>query len=234
MRAERKGLLIVLVGVVGLLWLGSTVGGEPGQEESADETFLQQVDQIRFLEAPSYTFLLAAISEHRPEGKGEPERSEALLQGFVKRFPEGERIRLEFREPEGMRGTIYLIVGRDFYLWQPGLPYPLRISGQQRLFGAASIAEAAGLRFYHRYRVEARERDALGQRSALRVELTALDPSEAYPQVTLWVEEGSYVPLEAQLRSLSGEALKQVAYISYASLGEDRYVSELSVQDLIF
>lgn len=132
-----------------------------------DDQLLQRADQARFIEANSYVMSSKVIAE-RPDGKGE-----ALMTIYNKRFAEGARTRVEFLAPESLKGTIYLVVGDDIYFWQPGLLQPIRISGQQKIFGDASIAEAAGIQFSGKYSIKAKQDEKLDGREALKLALEA-------------------------------------------------------------
>ncbi len=193
-----------------------------------DEQLLQKADQARFIEANSYVMSSKVIAE-RPDVKGE-----ALMIIYTKRFAEGVRTRVEFLAPESLKGTVYLVVGDDIYFWQPGLLQPLKISGQQKIFGDASIAEAAGIQFSGKYSVKAKQDEKLGGRDALKLSLEATSEKVAFAKVTLWLDKRELQPLQAILHAISGEPLKKTLYTQYAKLKDDEYVEEVIVEDLLF
>lgn len=193
-----------------------------------DEQLIQKADQARFIEANSYVMSSKVIAE-RPDGKGE-----ALMTIYNKRFSEGVRTRVEFLAPESMKGTIYLVVGDDIYFWQPGLLQPIRISGQQKIFGDASIAEAAGIQFSGKYAVKNKQEERLDGREALKLSLEATSERVAFAKVTLWLDKRELKPLQAILHAVSGEPLKKTLYTKYAKLKDDEYAAEIAVEDLLF
>ncbi|MFN4219082.1 MAG: outer membrane lipoprotein-sorting protein [Candidatus Bipolaricaulia bacterium] len=193
-----------------------------------DEQLLQRADQARFIEANSYVMSSKVIAE-RPDGKGE-----ALMTIYNKRFAEGVRTRVEFLAPESLKGTIYLVVGDDIYFWQPGLLQPIRISGQQKIFGDASIAEAAGIQFSGKYAVKSKQDEKLNGREALKLALEAISERVAFAKVTLWLDKKELKPLQAILHAVSGEPLKKTLYTQYAKLTDDEYAEEIVVEDLLF
>jgi outer membrane lipoprotein-sorting protein len=193
-----------------------------------DEQLLEKADKARFIEANSYVMSSKIIAE-RPDGKGE-----AVMTIYNKRFPEGVRTRVEFLAPDSLRGTVYLIVGDDIYFWQPGLLQPLKISGQQKIFGDASIAEAAGIQFSGKYVVKAKQDEKLDGRDALRLSLEATSESVAFAKVTLWLDKRELKPIQAILHAVSGEPLKRTLYTKYAKLQDDEYAAEVVVEDLLF
>lgn len=209
-----------------ILFLGLALCLGLGALSQTDEEILEQADRARFLEADSYALTVRVTVERPEEGP-----SRALLRTFFKRFPEGYRARIEFLEPEGMKGVTYLVLGEEIYFWRPGLIQPLRVSGQQRLFGDASVIEAARFAFTD-YRIETKEEAQLDGRAALKLELQARGKA-AYQWVTLWVDL-DFRPLQAVLRSLGGEPLKRVLYQSYAEHEGDELVVELAIESLIF
>ncbi len=193
-----------------------------------DEQLLEKADKARFIEANSYVMSSKIIAE-RPDGKGE-----AVMTIYNKRFPEGVRTRVEFLAPESLRGTVYLVVGDDIYFWQPGLLQPLKISGQQKIFGDASIAEAAGIQFSGKYVVKAKYDEKLDGRDALRLSLEATSERVAFAKVTLWLDKKELKPIQAILHAVSGEPLKRTLYTKYAKLQDDEYAAEVIVEDLLF
>jgi len=193
-----------------------------------DEQLLEKADKARFIEANSYVMSSKIIAE-RPDGKGE-----AVMTIYNKRFPEGVRTRVEFLAPDSLRGTVYLIVGDDIYFWQPGLLQPLKISWQQKIFGDASIAEAAGIQFSGKYVVKAKQDEKLDGRDALRLSLEATSESVAFAKVTLWLDKRELKPIQAILHAVSGEPLKRTLYTKYAKLQDDEYAAEVVVEDLLF
>lgn len=193
-----------------------------------DDQLLQRADQARFIEANSYVMSSRVIAE-RPDGKGE-----ALMTIYNKRFPEGVRTRVEFLAPESLKGTVYLVVGDDIYFWQPGLLQPLKISGQQKIFGDASIAEAAGIQFSGKYSIKAKGDEKLDGRDTIKLSLEATSEKVAFAKVTLWLDKKELKPIQAILHAVSGEPLKKTFYVKYAKLKDDEYVAEVIVEDLLF
>lgn len=207
---------------------GLAVGLSVAVFAQTDEQLLQRADQARFIEANSYAASSKVLAE-RPDGKGE-----ALMTIYNKRFPEGVRTRVEFLAPESLKGTIYLVVGDDIYFWQPGLLQPLKISGQQKIFGDASIAEAAGIQYSGRYAVKNRQAEKLGAVEVLKLGLETTSDKVAFAKVTLWLDKKELKPVQAILHAVSGEPLKKTLYTQYAKLGNDEYAAETVVEDLLF
>ncbi|MBI1741717.1 outer membrane lipoprotein-sorting protein [Candidatus Acetothermia bacterium] len=196
--------------------------------QSADEQLLQNADRVRFIDAPSYVASSTVIAE-RPGSRGE-----ASLKIYSKRFLDGSRIRIEFVAPENLKGTVYLVIADDIYLWQPGLLQPIRISGQQKIFGDASIAEAAGIQFSGRYAVQTKQDEKLNDQDTLKLTLQATTEKVAFAKVTLWLAQKDLKPVQGILHAVSGEPLKKILYNKYAKTGDDEYAAEIAIEDLLF
>lgn len=202
------------------------------QSQSPDslstEEILEQADRARFIDADSYAMEIAVTA-----GRPEEEPREALLKVYLKEFEDGPRQRVEFLEPEEMQNTVYLVVGDDIYFYQfgHGLPGPLRISGQQRLFGDAGVAEAAGIIFADDYQIISREETQLEGQPALLLHLES--ETASYRLVDLWVEPGTFRPQQAVLYALSEQPLRLVTYREYAALDGDGYVRLMAVENLL-
>lgn len=212
-----------------LLAACSTVLGLAGASPPAsDQEILQQADRARFIDAESFVMLIKVWAERPGE-----EPKEALLKVYLKRGEEGIRQRVEFLEPEAFRDTVYLLVGDDIYFYQygHGLPEPLRISGQQKLFGDAGVAEAAGIVFADDYSIEGQQETSLADRPSLLLHLKS--ETAAYRIVGLWVEPDSFRPQQAVLYALSEQPLRQVLYQEYAFLEDDEYVELMAVKNLL-
>jgi outer membrane lipoprotein-sorting protein len=211
---KRAGVLLIALAVVAVA--------------QTDEQLLQKADQARFIEANSYR-MSSKVSAVRPDGT-----SEALMAIYNKLFAEGVRTRVEFLAPESIKGTVYLVVGDDIYFWQPGLVQPIKISGQQKIFGDASIAEAAGIQFSGKYAVKAKQEEKLDGRDTLKLSLEATSDRVAFAKATLWLDKKELKPLQAILHAVSGEPLKKTLYTKYAKLKDDEYAEEIVVEDLLF
>lgn len=225
-----KALLLVLISLA--LVLPAAASGPPAEE------VLEQADRARFIDADSYVIELKVTAE-RPD----QEPREALLKVYIKRFEDGIRQRVEFLEPEEMRDTVYLVVGDDIYFYQfgHGLREPLRISGQQKLFGDAGVAEAAGISFAEDYQVTSQEETELEGKPALLLHLSS--ETAAYRLVDLWLEPKTLRPLQAVLYALSEQPLRRVLYKEYAALegngnedeneDKDEYIKLMVVENLL-
>ncbi|MFQ6117658.1 MAG: outer membrane lipoprotein-sorting protein [Candidatus Bipolaricaulia bacterium] len=222
----RRAFCLVLLAVLGLALL--VLAQDQSPDLPSDQEILEQADRARFIDADSYVMEIAVAAE-RPE----EEPREALFKVYVKKFEDGIRQRVEFLEPEDYQNTVYLVIGDDIYFYQfgHGLPSPLRISGQQRLFGDAGVAEAAGILFANNYRIASREETQLDDQPSLLLHLES--ETAAYRLVDLWVEPATFRPQQAVLYALSEQPLRQILYEKYAALDGDGYAGQMVVKNLL-
>jgi hypothetical protein len=222
----RKVFCLVLLAALGLALL--LLAQDQSPDLPSDQEILEGADRARFIDADSYVMEIAVTAERPDE-----EPREALLKVYIKRFPDSIRQRVEFLEPEEYRDTVYLVIGDDIYFYQygHGLPGPLRISGQQRLFGDAGVAEAAGILFADDYQIAGQEETQLDSQPSLLLHLAS--ETAAYRLVDLWVDPKTFRPQQAVLYALSEQPLRRVLYQEYAALDGDGYVKLMVVEDLL-
>lgn len=222
----RRSFCPVLLSVLGLILLVSAQA--PSLVSASDQEILEQADRARFIDADSYVMLIRVTAE-RPD----QEPREALLKVYVKGFADGPRQRVEFLKPEELQDTVYLVIGDDIYFYQfgHGLQGPLRVSGQQKLFGDAGVAEAAGIILEDDYQIASREEAQLEGKPALLLHLRS--QTAAYRLIDLWVEPDSFKPQRAVLYALSEQPLRRVLYKEYTKLNADEYAKLMVVENLL-
>jgi len=224
---RRKAFCLVLLAALGPVLLSLAQGP---LDSPSDQEILERADRARFIDAASYMMEIA-VTATRPD----EEPREALLKVYIKEFEDGIRQRVEFLQPEEYRDTVYLVIDDDIYFYQfgHGLPGPLRISGQQRLFGDAGVAEAAGIIFAADYQITGQEETQLDYQHQPSLLLHLASDTAAYRLVDLWVEPETFRPKQAVLYALSEQPLRLVTYQEYAVLGDDEYVKLIVVGNLL-
>jgi outer membrane lipoprotein-sorting protein len=219
---SMKRLGLTLLVVTGLTF------GAFAQVILSDQEILERVDQARFIGADSFVMTLKVTSQ-RPE----EEVNEAVLAVYGKSFDGRVRKRIEFLETGETNGTVYLVAGVDTYFYQygHGLEQPLRMSGQQKLFGDAGIAEAAGISFAKDYTIRSKEETTLNEQESLLLHLESQTAS--YRLISLWVNKETYRPQQAILYALSGEPLKRVIYKEYDEFESDEHFRKIIIENLL-
>jgi hypothetical protein len=215
-----------------------------GLGQTNDE-ILQQADATRFIQADSFASQLHIVMERVDEATQSVNKSEAFVLLEAKHYGSELRQRISFTKPDALKGTVYLVIGDEILFWQPTLKTPgkdvpckdeaLKISGQQKLFGDASIGEAAGIRFAGKYTVSRRTEEKLNERELIRLSLVAQSTKTAYQNVILWSDKKTFEPQRVDLFGLDPETpIKRVTYPKYDTLRGDRYASQAIVEDLLF
>lgn len=210
-----------------------------------NEEILKQADEARFIKADSHSFKIHIVSEKFDESTRSTTKSEAFLLAENKKFSGDFRQRISFTAPDSLKGTYYLVSGDDIYFWQSSLKTPgkevpckdeaLKISGQQKLFGDASVGEAAGIEFEGKYNVKQRTEEKLNGKDTIKLVLAAKSPKTSYQNVILWVDKKTLDPQRTDLFGLDPETpIKRVTYLKYDTFKDDRYVSQAVVEDLLF
>jgi len=125
-----------------------------------------------------------------------------------------------FREGK-QKGRRILTAGERLWLIVPGTAKPVPISKSQRLMGAASIGDVAGLRYSDTYQATLRPDDetvpAPGSATPCHVlDLAAKRKGAPYPSAVLWVGTGDGLARRLRLALGSGKPAKEVRFTGYS------------------
>ena len=209
-----------------LLMLSLIAVGSLAQDVT-DEALLRAMDDARFLDATTFTMTVEVVAD-RPDGT-----SQALIQLYFKTRPGGQELfRIEFLQPEDMAGEVFVSTPEGTFLWNPDLVMPLKISDRQEVFGDASVAETAGVRFGNGdYKVISRQPVTLEDGTpALEITLEATAANVAFQSVTLWVTPDSFQPLRMRLFALGGDPINDVTFEEYGELNGDSYAARQLIE----
>jgi hypothetical protein len=199
------------------------------QDEVSDADLLQTMDDARFVDATTFTFTSEVVAE-RPDGT-----SRAVVQLYFKENADGESLsRIEFLEPEDMAGEVFVNTPEGTFLWNPDLFEPLKVSDRQEVFGDASVAETAGVRFNNGdYAIASREAVTLDDgTAAIKVTLEATGPEVAFQSVSVNVDPDTLQPLDMTLFALGGEPINKVTFETYGDLNGDAYAEQQLIESL--
>lgn len=172
------------------------------------------------------------MTHTRRTAEGE-RREQAAVRVYLQPSGEQGAKLIVFEEPASLRGSTFLTTGRDTWMYKPGLRSPLRMSVQQRLFGDASVGEAAGLIFSLDYHVRQVSAEDLDGEPTWRVELEAKSPSVPYPRATVWLGQRDGLYRRAVVYSVSGMPLKQLDYEQWGTVSGRFALVRLAVRDLL-
>jgi outer membrane lipoprotein-sorting protein len=192
---------------------------------SADE-LLRGIDANLTFESRSARVRMTVTSDRRTR--------EYVMQTFGRGV---DQAAVEYLEPARDKGTRMLRLGEELWTYMPSVDRVQKISGQmlrQGLMGSDMSYEdlmgAAKLREAYEAKVVAAEE--LGGVGVWRVELTARDPSVAYPRRVAWVDRQTRVPLKQELYAVSGMLLKTWEMSEVKSFeGGRRFPTRMVVRD---
>jgi len=213
---------------IALLWVAAAGTLALAQASQTDAELLSAFDSARFLERPTVGITVRVTSATASSS------NEAILRLLFKTIDGQERTRIEFLAPADLAGQVYLITPDVTYFWQPDLAAPLAISSRQSLFGDSAVAQTSGIRFADDYGVASREAIVLEDgKNVLRVTLSALRSSVAFPQAVVTADAVTLEPLSFTLFALSGAALYDVRIEEYADVEGDLYAKTQVITNLL-
>jgi outer membrane lipoprotein-sorting protein len=137
----------------------------------------------------------------------------------------------EFTNPED-RGTRYLKLGKDLWIYFPKEQDTVKISGhflQEGMMGSdVSYQDALESQdFLAKYSASLKGREAIDGRDCYLIELAAKVPTAAYDRRLLWIDSERYVTLKAEMYAKSGKLLKTSASLEVSKVGSRWYPSKV-------
>ncbi len=132
------------------------------------------------------------------------------------------------------RGRKVLSTSEGTWLILPDARHPVPVTGQQRLAGAASIADLARLRLAESYRPVLREAAERIRGVDCRIlDLHAAPPGGPYPTAVLWVGAADRAPYRLLLRLASGREAKLLDFVGWRAEGGRVVLDRLEIRDLL-
>lgn len=134
-----------------------------------------------------------------------------------------------FTAPEKLKGSSYLVIGYNTWIYEKGLKRPLRISAQQKLFGDAGIAETAGIDYVNNYEII----KMVENNSTLEFDLKALDQRTAYQQAKIWISQDELKLNKINLMTMNGKPLKELRYFDF-HLVNGHELASIEIRNLLY
>jgi outer membrane lipoprotein-sorting protein len=130
----------------------------------------------------------------------------------------------EFTNPED-RGTRYLKLGKDLWIYFPKEQDTVKISGhllKEGMMGSDLSYEDAleSGDFKAKYTAALKGRDKVGDRDCFVIELSARIPTAAYDRRLLWIDAERFIGLKEEMYAKSGKLLKASSTLEVARIGE--------------
>jgi len=140
----------------------------------------------------------------------------------------------EFTNPED-RGTRYLKLGRELWIYFPKEQDTVKISGhllQEGMMGSdVSYQDALESQdFLAKYSPSLKARAEVDGRDCYVIDLTAKVPTAVYDRRTLWIDAERFVNLREEMYARSGRLLKLSTTLEVARLGGRWYPSKIQFE----
>lgn len=178
-------------------------------QPSADE-ILRRSDEMRF---PQEGFEVSVRVRSFTDGRLSEERAYKVLSKG------NENTLVQTTEPASERGQIFLMKGRDLWLYLPRVSQPVRLSLAQRLTGQVANGDIARANFAGDYRPKLVGSEVDGKDKLFVLELTAVDRKVTYQRVRYWVRQADFRPHKAEFYAVSDRLLKTCRYEDFRNLG---------------
>jgi outer membrane lipoprotein-sorting protein len=204
-----------LAAIIAALLLGSAAGAQEAAAGGASPdaaTILARVDANLSFKSIRYV----ARMEIMIGGETRVKSMEAVAQGSEKAF-------IEFTNPED-RGTRYLKLGKDLWMYFPKEGDTVKISGhllKEGMMGSDLSYEDAleSKDFAANYTASVRGKEGLDGRDCWVVELVARKPTAPYDKRVLWIDAERWITLREEMYARSGKLLKTSRTLEVRRIG---------------
>jgi len=193
-------------------------------DDDLAKSIVEKADQVRFPVEPFEVSV--AISTTDASEPAEVRRYRVLAKGH-------ENTIIMVTEPASDRGQIFLMKGRDLWIFLPAVSQPVRLSLAQRLTGQVANGDLARANFGGDYAAKLLRTENTGNESRYVLELTAIDRSVTYHRVIYWVGQTNYRPYRAEFYSLSDRLLKICLYENYKPMAGRERPTRLVMQNAL-
>jgi len=138
-----------------------------------------------------------------------------------------------FREGK-QKGRKVLVAGSRVWLIVPGSKHPVSVSANQRLLGAASVADVAKLRLADEFEGSPRSVPELVENTPCWVlDLTAKNTKAPYASGTVWIGKEDRLPRRLRLALRSGKEAKEILFNSFRRDGDRTVLAEMEIRHLL-
>lgn len=150
-------------------------------------------------------------------------------------YAEGkERAHMEFTYPARDKGTRFLKIEDEMWMYLPSVEKATKIAGhmlRQSMMGSDfsydDIAENEKL--IELYDVELTGTDTIDEKECYVLELTAKVTDVTYYSRKLWVDKNKYVAVKVELFAKSGKLMKEITVSEFKSIGRYRFPTSIKM-----
>jgi len=152
-------------------------------------------------------------------------------------YAEGkERAYMEFTYPARDKGTRFLKIEDEIWMYLPSVEKATKIAGhmlRQSMMGSDfsydDIVENEEL--IELYDVELTGTDSIGEKECYVLELTAKVLDVNYYARKQWVDKDDYVTLKAELYAKSGKLMKEITVSEFQKIGRYRFPTSIRMEN---
>ena len=191
------------------------------QNLSSDE-IMKRVDKNRVYEKIEYN------------GKMIIKKGDRVLTKSMHSYAEGEdKGFTEFTNPMD-RGTKYLKLADELWIYFPDAEEPVKISGhmlRESMMGSDFSYEDVmeNTELLKKYDVKVVGSEVVNERNCYILELNAKDKKITYAKRKLWIDKGNFVVMKSQLFALSGRLLKESIMENVQKYGDRYFVTKMTM-----
>lgn len=143
-----------------------------------------------------------------------PNRNPKVMEMLI--YSEGyEKAAIEFIAPAREKGTRFLKIENNLWIYMPSTEKVMKISGhmlRQSMMGSDFSYEDSvkNESFTELYKAKVVGEDSINGRPCHVVKIESINQDVSYPYQKLWVDKEWMIPLKEELMALSGKVLKEV------------------------
>jgi len=200
--------------------------GQTGKNLTAEE-ILDAIDNNMFSSSVSYTSRMIIHHQKRIDEKAMKSWGEGRDKGFV-----------EFTAPARDKGTKYLFLDDNLWMYIPNVEKVIKISGhllRQSMMGSDFSYEDSMSRVKLRedYKAVVIDEEEIDGRACYILELTAVRKDVTYYRRKIWVDKERFVALKSERYAKTGKLLKLMTTQNIQKIGGRYYPTKLTMEDMI-
>jgi outer membrane lipoprotein-sorting protein len=216
--SEMKRCTILTLAAMAAALAAAPLGAQAAAHSAAE--ILARLDSNESYKSISYSGRM----EITIGGQTRYKTMDSVAQGSDKAFS-------EFTNPED-RGTRYLKLGKDLWIYFPKEQDQVKISGhllQEGMMGSdVSYQDALESQdFLAKYAATLKGTETVDGRDCYLIELAAKTPTAVYDRRVLWIDAERFVTMKSEMYARSGKLLKTSATLEVAKVGTRWYPSKV-------
>ncbi|NOR16766.1 outer membrane lipoprotein-sorting protein [candidate division WOR-3 bacterium] len=141
---------------------------------------------------------------------------------------------MEFVSPARDKGTRFLKIGDEMWMYIPAVERSTKIAGhmlRQSMMGSDFSYDdvTENKKLQDLYNIEFIGIDTIDNKECYKLELTAKVPEVSYFYRKMWVDKKTYIPVRSELYAKSGKLMKEVSITEYKRIEKKNYPTKLII-----